>query len=310
MSQSFTKRGWLLFGAMALIWGIPYLLIKISVDSYSPAAIVAGRTLIGAILLLPFAIRSGALRAAAKKWPWVLAFGLIEMAGPFFLLGNAEKTLPSGLTGLLVATVPLWATIFALLGGSKGALRPVRILGLLLGFAGVAVIVLLPGLGTAGSGWLFAAGEVLLVAVLYAIAPFVVMHKLGDVPSLGSISLSLLIIGVGYLPAAFLTQHEVPTVPATVSLVLLGIICTAIAFIVFFALIREVGPVNAPLFTYINPIVALILGVIILGEHVGVEMLIGAPIVLLGCWLAAMGGRRKDASLPEPDPTAAGDGSL
>ncbi len=151
---------------MAAIWGIPYLLIKISVESYSPAAIVAGRTLIGAAILLPFAIRSGALRVAVKHWRWVLAFGLVEMAGPFFLLGHAEQTLPSGLTGLLVATVPLWATIIALIGGTRGVLRPTRIVGLVLGFLGVAVIVLVPGLSVSGSGWLIAAAEVLLVAVM------------------------------------------------------------------------------------------------------------------------------------------------
>ena len=89
------------------------------------------------------------------------------------------------------------------------------------------------------------------------------------------------------------------------ALILLGVVCTAVAFILFFALIREVGPVNAPLFTYINPIVALVAGVLILNEHLGVELLIGAPIVLLGCWLAAMGGKKKDAILPEPDPTRA-----
>lgn len=305
MSRSFTKRGWLLFFAMAAIWGIPYLLIKISVESYSPAAIVAGRTLIGAVILLPFAIRSGALRAAMKHWRWVLAFGLVEMAGPFFLLGHAEQSLPSGLTGLLVATVPLWATIIALIGGERGALRPTRVMGLVLGFLGVAVIVLVPGLGLGGGDWLLAAGEVLLVAVMYAIAPFIVARKLNEVPSLGSITLSLLMIGVGYLPIALLTQHEVPTLDATISLVLLGVICTALAFILFFALIREVGPVNAPLFTYINPIVALVAGVLILNEHLGVELLIGAPIVLLGCWLAAMGGKKKQAILPEPDPTRA-----
>ena len=290
---------------MAAIWGIPYLLIKISVESYSPAAIVAGRTLIGAAILLPFAIRSGALRGALKHWRWVLVFGLVEMAGPFFLLGHAEQSLPSGLTGLLVATVPLWATIIALFGGERGALRPTRVAGLVLGFIGVAVIVLVPGLGVGGNGWLLAAGEVLLVAVMYAIAPFIVARKLNDVPALGSITLSLLMIGVGYLPFALLTQHEVPTLDATVALILLGVVCTAVAFILFFALIREVGPVNAPLFTYINPIVALVAGVLILNEHLGVELLIGAPIVLLGCWLAAMGGKKKDAILPEPDPTRA-----
>lgn len=297
----FTRRGWLLFAAMGLLWGIPYLLIKVAVDSFSPPAIVAGRTLIGALLLLPFAIRSGALKQAAKKWPWVLAFGLIEMAGPFLLLGHAEQSLPSGLTGLLVATVPLFATVIALGGGDRTVLRPVRILGLLLGLGGVALIVLGPGVGVTDGG-LFAVGEVLLVALLYAIAPFVIARKLADVPSMGSICLALIIVGIGYLPAAILTTHTVPSVPSVVSLVLLGVLCTAVAFLVFFALIAQVGPVNAPLFTYLNPIVALGLGVLIMGEPFGPGLLVGAPIVLVGCWLAATGGRlRPRPATPESE---------
>lgn len=208
----FTRRGWLLFGAMALLWGVPYLFISIAVESLSPPAIVAGRTLIAALLLLPFALRGGALRAAWKHWPWVLAFGLVEMAGPFVLLGHAEMTLPSGMTGLLVATVPLFAALIALGGGDRGVLRPARGIGLLVGFIGVAIVVAGPGL-FGGEVSLLAAGEVLLVAILYAIAPFIVARKLNDVPSLGTITLSLLMIGVIYLPIGLLTQHEVPTLP-------------------------------------------------------------------------------------------------
>ena len=131
----------------------------------------------------------------------------------------------------------------------------------------------------------------LLVALLYATAPFIIATKLAHVPSLGTITLSLFAIGLAYLPIALLTPHEAPTVRATVSLVLLGVICTAIAFVAFFALIREVGPVRAPLFTYVNPIVAILLGVIVLGESLSVGLLVGFPLVLVGCWLAATGGR-------------------
>lgn len=291
MSQAFTKKGWILFGVMAILWGLPYLFIREAVDSISPAAVVAGRTLLGALLLLSFALRSGALKAAWKFWPWVLAFGLVEMAGPFLLLGVAEREIPSGLTGLLVATVPLFATLIAVFGGDRAALRPIRVLGLLVGFAGVAVVVTGDGVGVTGGEGFVAVGMVLVVAVCYAIAPFIVATKLKDVPSVGSITLALLMIGIGYIPAAVLTTHEVPTVRSGVSLVLLGVLCTALAFVAFFALIKEVGPVNAPLFTYINPIVALTLGVLLLAEPFGVGLIIGAPIILVGCWLAATGGR-------------------
>jgi len=292
-SSGFTRRGWILFAVMAIVWGITYLFIKEAVHSFSPPAVVAGRTLLGALVLLPFAIRAGALKAAWKHWPWVLAFGLVEMAGPFLLLSHAETQLPSGLTGLLVATVPLFAVIIALLRGDRTALAPVRLGGLLVGFVGVAVVVAGPGLFPRDGSSAFAIGEILLTAVLYAIAPFIIAHKLADVPSIGTITLALFGIGLGYLPFALITQHEVPTVRSTVSLLLLGVICTAVAFVCFFALIREVGPVRAPLFTYVNPLVAIVLGAVLIGEPITLGLLIGFPIILIGCWFAATGGRLK-----------------
>lgn len=302
--SGFTRRGWLLFSAMCLLWGVPYLFISVAVESFSPPAIVAGRTLIAALLLLPFAIRSGALRPALKMWPWVLAFGLVEMAGPFVLLGHAEMTLPSGMTGLLVATVPLFAALIALGGGDRGVLRPARAIGLVIGFIGVAIVVAGPGL-FGGDVSLLAAGEVLLVAVLYAIAPFIVARKLGDVPSLGTITLSLMMIGILYLPIGLLTQHQVPTLPSIGAMLVLAVICTAVAFLAFFALIREVGPVRAPLFTYVNPVVAIILGAIVLAEPLTPGLLIGFPLIIAGCWFAGTGGRlRPTASAPASLPPA------
>ncbi|WP_345799956.1 DMT family transporter [Microbacterium sp. AZCO] len=301
-TQRFSTKGWVLFAVMALVWGVPYLFIKEAVDSYSPAAIVAGRTLIGALILLPIAIHRRALVPALKLWPWVLAFGAIEMAGPFLLLGHAEQTLPSGLTGLLVATVPLFAAVIAFFRGDRGVLRPARASGLLIGFAGVAIIVAGPALAVAGTSSLLAVGEVLLVALCYAIAPFIVATKLKDVPALGSITLSLFAVGLFYLPIGILTQHEVPTVRSTVSLVALGVVCTAVAFIAFFALIAEVGPVRAPLFTYVNPVVAIVLGTILLGETLSIGLLIGFPLVILGCWLAATGGIVPRRARPGPPP--------
>lgn len=298
-----TKRGWLLFALMAVLWGMPYLFIKEAVATFEPQAIVAGRTLIGALVLLPLAIRAGALRPALAKWPWVLAFGVIEMAGPFLLLGKAEQVLPSGLTGLLVATVPLVSTVIAIGGGDRAARRPLRLVGLMLGIAGVVIVVMGTGLEAHGPGTVGAVIEVLIVAVFYAIAPFIVARKLGDVPSLGSISLALTVVGLAYLPWAIVSFDEPPTLRSGGSLLALGVLCTAVAFVGFFALIKEVGPVNAPLFTYVNPIVAITLGVVILGEPFDSGLLIGAPIVLVGCWLAATGGRVSSGPV-EKSPTA------
>lgn len=285
---SVSRRGWMLFGAMALIWGVPYLFIRIAVEAYSPATIVAARALIGALVLLPFALRGGALKAAWKKWPWVLAFGFVEVGGPFLLLGFAEQSLHSGPTGLLVATVPLFAALIALGMGDRAVLRPLRLGGLLVGFVGVAIVVAGPGLA---SGDFAAVGAVLLTAVMYAIAPFIIARKLADVPSLGAITLALAAVGLFYVPIALASGVGTPTVPATFAVIVLAVLCTAVAFMLFFSLIREVGPVRAPLFTYVNPVVAIVLGAIVLSEPLTPGLLIGFPLVIIGCWFAATGGK-------------------
>lgn len=286
-----SRRGLVLLLAMGVIWGVPYLLIKEAVDSLAPAAVVSGRTLGGAILLLPLASRTGALRPALRAWRWVLTFGVIEMAGPFMLLSHAEQTLPSGLTGLLVSTVPLVAMAIAFGRGDREALHVSRIAGLVVGIAGVGLVV-----GGGGDGTVTAVGviEVLATAVLYATAPFIVAGALKDVPPLGTISLALSAVGLGYLPIALATQDGQPTPRSTAAMVLLAVLCTAIAFVVFFALIAEVGPTRAPLITYINPVVALALGALVLDEPITRGMLAGIPLILAGCWWAA--GRRPPAA--------------
>jgi drug/metabolite transporter (DMT)-like permease len=280
-----TRKGWLLFSAMSLLWGVPYLLIKEAVETVSPAMVVAGRTSIGALLLLPLAARRGALAPAAQRWPWVLAFAAIEMAGPFMLLSHAEQTLPSGLTGLLVATVPLSGAVVAFVGGDRSALRPSRLLGLVVGLSGVALIVS----GSSGDGSVtgLAVAEVLAVAVLYSIAPFIVSGRLAGVPGIGSAALALSAAAVLYLPIGLLTQDGTPSTRSVGATVLLGVVCSALAFVVFFRLIHEVGPTRATLFTYVNPVVALGLGTVLLDEPLSAGLIIGFPVVLAGCWMAA-----------------------
>jgi drug/metabolite transporter (DMT)-like permease len=297
-----SRRGLVLFIAMGVIWGMPYLFIKEAVGSFSPGAVVAGRTLGGALLLLPIAAVQGALRPALAQWKWVVAFAAIEMAGPFMLLSHAEQTLPSGLTGLLVSTVPLVAAVIGFTRGDRGAVRPGRLFGLAAGIAGVALVV---GGGGDGNVSAIAVIEVLLTAVCYAIAPFMIATRLRDVPALGSISLSLAVVGVGYLPVALATQDGSPTGRSVAALVALAVVCTALAFVVFFALIGEIGPTQAPLITYVNPVVALGLGVAVLDERVTGLMLAGIPLILIGCWFAASGDRHTTAEVPEPLPEGA-----
>ncbi|MER7796342.1 DMT family transporter [Microbacterium sp. NPDC096154] len=299
-SPHFTPKGWALFALLALVWGMPYLFIAEAVETFSPAAVVGIRTLGAAILLLPFALKQRALRPALRRWPWVLAFGAVEMAGPFVLLAHAEQTLASGLTGLFVATVPLFATAIAVARGDRGALKPTRAIGLALGFGGVAIVALGSG-ALDGHISVVAIGEVLLVAVCYAIAPFIVARHLPDVPSLGVITLSLGAVGLVYTPIGFATTTEPPTARSLTGIILLTVLCTAVAFIAFFALIAEVGPVKAPLMTYLHPVVAIALGMLVRGEPLTAGLMIGFPVVLVGCLLAAgvfTRGQKPSATAP------------
>lgn len=281
-----SRRGWVLFAAMSVIWGLPYLLISVAVETLAPATVVAGRTGIAALLLLPVALHQGALRPALTRahLPWVLLFAAIEMAGPFLLLGHAEQTLPSGVTGLLVATVPLFGAITAHLLGDRHALGRDRVVGIAVGMAGVALVV---GVGTAeGTVRLVNVAEVLLVAVCYSIAPFITYRKLEGVAGLGIATVALGAVGAVYLPIALVAQDGVPAGRSVAALGALAVVCTAIAFVTFFALIREIGPSKATVITFINPVVALALGLVVLDEQLVAGQVAGLPLVLVGCWLA------------------------
>jgi len=299
-----SRRGLALFVLLSVIWGTPYLFIKEAVATWTPAAVVAGRTLGGALLLLPLAIRQRALSPALGHWRWVVAFGVIEMAGPFMLLSRAEQTLPSGLTGLLVSTVPLFAAVIGFVRGDRAALRLGRVAGLGIGIAGVALVIGGGGDGTVDAG---AVAEVLLTAVCYAIAPFIVATHLRDVPALGTVTISLGVVGLGYLPIAAMTQDGAPTVRSAAALAGLAVLCTAVAFVAFFALIAEIGPTRTPLVTYVNPVIALALGVALLDEQVTATMLAGIPLILVGCWLAA--GRAR-SHVEQADLVSIGTGSI
>lgn len=285
-----TRRGWVLFAAMSVIWGVPYLLIKVAVRELSPPVLVATRCGLAALVLVPIAAHRGSLMPALRRWRPLLAFTVLEMAIPWLLLTDAEQHLPSGLTGLLVATVPLAGAVVAFGLGDRGALRPGRVVGVVLGMAGVGLLVGVgDGLG-GGSAWNVA--EVLIVAVGYASAPFVADRHLSDVPTLGVVAASLGIVTLAYLPAAiWLRPTQLPVASVLAAAVALAILCTGIAFVVFFALIAEVGPQRATLITFLNPAVAVALGVVVLNEHLGTGIVVGFPLILGACWLTTRSDR-------------------
>ena len=278
-----TRRGWLLFALMSVIWGIPYLFIKIALEGVSAPFLVLARTAIGAAILLPIALRRGLIRSALRSWRPLLAFAVLEIGGPWLLLNDAEQHITSSLAGLLIAAVPLIGTLVTWRLGDHSALDPRRLLGLLVGMAGVAAVVGLDIGSTSG----LRMGEVLLVAVGYAIAPIIADRKLKDVPTLAVISLSLTGVALAYVPAAIITRpHAWPHANVLGAILILGLICTASAFLLFFRLIAEVGPVRSTVITFINPAVAVLLGMLVLDERFTAGVAVGFPLVLLGSWLS------------------------
>ena len=275
-----SRRGWILFIVLGLLWGMPYLLIRIAVGTIDPLVVAGSRTLIGALLLLPVALHRNALGAAFRNWKWLLAFTLIEISVPWVLLGHAETRLTSSTAGLLIAIVPLFAAIIvSRLGHERPEAR--RMLGLGVGFAGVALLV---GLDIHFSD-LLAVLATIVVSLCYAIGPIIIDRKLNNVPAIGVITASLILATLIYLPfAPFLWPTEF-NASAVWSVAGLGVLCTAAAFMIFFALIAEVGPARATVITYVNPAVAIVLGALVLNEPLTTGMMIGFPLVILGSYL-------------------------
>ena len=286
-----SKRGWILFIALGIIWGTPYLFIRIAVVDLSPAVVVFGRVMIAALILLPIAIHQGHARSLKTHWKGILTFAAIEMCIPFGALGVAEKEISSSLTGLLIAMVPLINAVISRQMGLDSVWDARRIIGLFVGFFGVGMLV---GFDISASNY-WAIILCLFAATGYALGPIIITKMLSDVASIGVIAWSLLVAGIVYLP--FVTYEllndswRAPGVTevsqeAILSVIALGVLCSAIAFVALFALIAEVGPTRTTVITYINPAVAIILGVIILSEPITTGIMIGFPLVLIGSVMA------------------------
>jgi len=243
------------------------------------------------VVLLPLALRAGGFGPVLRRWRPLLAFAAIEIAIPWLLLGNAEQHLSSSLTGLLVAAVPLVGVVAGRVAGTGDHVDARRWAGLLLGLAGVGMLV---GLDLGGLSVL-AVGEVGLVAAGYATAPVIMARQLSDLPSFPVVSAALLLSAVAYAPYGLTHWPSHVAAAGVASILALGLVCTALAFVLFFALIGEIGPARATVITYVNPAIAVALGLLLLNEQFTVGMGIGFPLILVGSVLAASAGRGRAA---------------
>jgi drug/metabolite transporter (DMT)-like permease len=284
---------------MCVIWGVPYLMIRVAVREVSPSMLVLLRTGIAAMLLLPIAAARGELRPLLPRWRPLVVFSAVEIAIPWLFLARAEQKITSSLAGLLIAAVPLVGATVSVATGGEG-LGGRRLVGLLVGLCGVAALVGLD-VGTVST---LAVLEIAIVVVCYATGPILLARTLDGAPPLGTVALSLAVAAVAYSPAAvFARPDSLPSGRVLASIAGLAVLCTAVAFLLFFALIADVGPVRATVITYVNPAVAAVLGVLVLDESLTAGMGVGFALVLVGSVLAtsrARGAPARELAVAEP----------
>jgi drug/metabolite transporter (DMT)-like permease len=281
-----SARGWILFAAVSVVWGVPYLFIKLAVEDLSPGFVAWSRVVLAAMILLPIAWRTGALRGLPLRW--LAAFALLEITIPFPLIALGEQRVSSSLAAILIATVPLWIAFLSLRFDRSEQPTRGRFLGMLVGLVGVMALV---GVDICGeTAELVGAAAVLAAAVGYACGPMIAKSHLTAQDPLGPVAGALGIAAIMLAPFALGgLPTESPDTDAVASVIVLGLVCTALAFLLYFRLIAEIGPSRASIITYVNPVVALALGVAILDEHVTTATVAGLLLILAGSWLSTDG---------------------
>jgi drug/metabolite transporter (DMT)-like permease len=281
------RRAWTLLYILGAIWGASYLFIKIGVRDLSPAMVAWARIALAAAVLVPLAARSGALAVARGSGiVWLAVVGAIQVAGPFILIAAAEEEISSGLAGILVASAPLFTALLAIRLDHEERSSGLRLVGVLLGLGGVAVLL---GVDLNGSSAELLGGVAVLVAALgYAVGGFLVKKRLAAVPPIGLAAWVMVASTVVLLPAAIATApSSAPGIGPVAAVAALGVLGTGIAFAIFYALMGSIGPARTFIVTYLAPGFAIAYGAIFLDEAITVSTLAGLALILGGSYLAA-----------------------
>lgn len=302
-----TRRAWIAFATCSVLWGIPYFFIKVAVEDLPAVFVAWARIALAAAILLPIAWRQGALRGLWERRWLLVAFAVLEIAIPFTLIPVGEDRISSSLTAILIAAVPLTVAVLAVRFAPEERVHGVRLAGLFVGLIGV---VLLLGIDVAGNSDELLGALCILGATLgYAAGPMLANRTLSDLPTIAPPAIAVAVSSVLLLPFAVVAWPDQPApFKAWGSIVVLGVACTAIALVVFFILLTEAGPSRASVITYINPVVAVTLGVAFLGESLGPGSVFGLLLILAGSYVSTGGRvRRRPAPLAAaPPPGEAG----
>ena len=280
-----SRKSLIYFAIVGVLWGIPYLLMKVAVEEFSPAAIVAGRTLIGAAILIPVAVYRKRFNGAVLGYKYVALYALMEMIGPWILISTAEKKIDSGLAGLLISTVPIFSTIIISIRGDHTVWQFKRIFGIIVGFVGLILVVGIESL--TGNSDPASIAMMILASMGYSYAVIMITSNLPLVDGIAINGLAMAITCVFWTPLAIAQWPSSISFEPAMSLIALGVLSTAFAFILFFKVLAELGPARSSLVTYVNTAVAVVLGVVILKEPVTIGIIVGLPLVLAGSYMAS-----------------------
>lgn len=287
--EGVNRRAWTMLFVLGAIWGASYLLIKIGVRDLSPAMVAWARVALAAAVLVPLAVHNGALgRVRDIGVGWLAVLGATQIAGPFVLIAAAEEEISSGLAGILVASAPLFTALLALRLDPEERSRGLRLVGIGLGVAGVAVLL---GVDLGGSGSQLLGGLAVLLAGLgYAIGGLVAKRRLASVPPLGMAAWVTVAATILLIPfAAATVPSQAPGLGPLAAVFALGVVGTGIAFAIFYELIGSVGPARTWIVTYLAPGFAVAYGAIFLDEVITASTLAGLGLILAGSYLAAEG---------------------
>lgn len=285
-------RSWATFWFLCLLWGIPYFFIKLALVELSPACVAWSRITLGAIVLVPIAWRRGVLLPALRHKGAITAFAVAELVIPFSLISLGERWISSSLAGVLIAVTPLTIVVIAPLFGVKEHLGARRLFGLVVGLIGVVVLL---GVDTISGPEQWAGVACMVGAIIgYAVGPLIVQRYLSGVDELGSLAASLAVASVVLLPAALWSAPQaMPSTLVLGSVAILGLLCTALALLLYFYLIHAAGAARASVVAYISPAIAALLGILVLHEPFGIGLAAGLAIILLGSWLGTGGVKKK-----------------
>ncbi len=291
-----SRKSLFYFLLVGFLWGIPYLLMKVAVEEIPPSAIVAGRTLIGAAILIPVALYRKTFKGAVLGFKYVAFYALLEMIGPWILISTAQKKIDSGLAGLLISTVPIFAAIITSLRGDHSVWQFKRMFGIVVGFIGLIAVVGIESFS--GNSHPASIAMMILAALGYSYAIIMVTTNLPLVDGIAINGLAMAITSIFWAPLAIAQWPTQVSLKPALSLIALGVLCTALAFLIFFKLLAEIGPARGSLVTYLNTSVAIVLGVIVLDEPITIGLIVGLPLVLIGSYLASK--KNESALLAKP----------